>query len=160
SEGGREILTRCEIIDHAIAAAQRERRSSITDMDVLRAVLAAHDDAFPAIENAQWTDKRLQTGYNALYHFLGHFDESLNVRLSEVRYELGFSEISPSLLNPVEHAPVAARSAVLALLADHPTYHRNCFLMMSFAASRTHEELTRVTRDGMRALGFNVLRAD
>ncbi len=159
-EWNRSGDSRSSVIDGAINACKRHKRTDISAMDVIDAIFLAHEATFPAIENITWADNDLHTEYNTLSHFLGHYDKSLDVRVSEIRYELGLSELSFAKLSPAQHAPLAVQSAVLALLADHPSYQQNCFLMMPFAATAAHNSIAAVVRSAMLDLGFNVLRAD
>jgi hypothetical protein len=158
-KGERRLATRPKIIDLAIEFAQRDD-SEITGTTIFEALLADHEDVCPFISNADHSDPRLKTPFNTFAHVLGQFEPSLFIRLSELRDDLGLPHYQSSLERPQDTAAPGVRAAVMAFLVDHPEYQKNCFLIMPFAQTRTHDEIASTLKAALKSLGFNLVRAD
>jgi hypothetical protein len=157
--GNRRSSTRARVIDFAINMAQR-RDSPITGLTFFEALLACHDETYPFISNGNFTDEHLHTPHTTLAHVLGQYDENLSIKLSDLRHDLGLPFPKESYEHPTEAAPPPVRSALLALFVDHPNYERNCFLIMPFATTRLHNEITRTLKAVMKSYEFDLVRAD
>ena len=157
--GKRHLTTRAQVVDFAIAIAQREG-SQISGLTIFEALLAHHEEHYPFISNGDWSDERLHTPHSTLSHVLGHYEHDLSVKLSDLRNDLGLPIPDTSFEHPAELVPLSVRSSVLAFLVDHPNYERNCFLIMPFRDTRLHNEIAETLRTVMRSHGFNLVRAD
>jgi hypothetical protein len=140
----------------AVAIARAHARREVTETDVIEAVLRHQDEVFPAVANDNWTDERLHTTYNTLGH-IAVYDSSLDVRFDEIRR---YFEIESRELSPAEAAPPNLRGSVLRLLEEHPEYHQNCFVIMSFSNSPHHRRIFKTLCEVLSDLGFRPLRAD
>jgi hypothetical protein len=156
TERERNVDDKLSILDLAIAVARASARRQVSETDVIEALLRHHEEVFPAAQNESWGDSRLHTKYNTLGH-IARYDASLNVRFDTVFEYFG---IASRPLTAPEMAPVALRGNVLRLMEDHPDYHRNCFVVMSFAKSPQHRRIFRALSEVLAELGFQPLRAD
>ncbi|MCC7125003.1 MAG: hypothetical protein IT178_09150 [Acidobacteria bacterium] len=157
--GDRSSSTRTHLIDFAIAHARREGRP-IDGVILFAALMDSHEAIFPAITHGNLTDERLHTRVILLAHILGCYHRSLAVSLNSLRDHLGLPIPTMGERHPLELAPPYARSATSALLADHPEYHRNCFLVMPFTDTPAHREIAAALKKLLLARGFNLVRAD
>jgi len=148
------------VIDGAMVAARKKRRKQIQATDVLETLLDQHDDAYPVIENGEWSDSRLQVPFNTLSHIHGSYHRSLWLPFDDIRRELELFSQSAARRIPLSQAPHRLRSAVLSLLSDHPNYLTNCFIIMPFRGTPFHNEVAAYLRKILRELGLNPLRAD
>ena len=160
SSQGCRTYTRSVLIDLAISIAQRKRHSELTDLDIVEALLESHDIWVPAFENRSWSDTALHTTYNTLSHITCEYVNSLWVKFDDIRQELGIFSLSAFQNMPVESAPPAARSAILSFLVDHPNYHKNCFLIMSFKGTPAHRMIHNTLKSTLDRHELNLLRAD
>jgi len=160
SEERPRLDTRPRVVDFAMAAARRRGRAEITAEDIVAGFLDELDDPTPAIANVEWTDYRLHLPFNTLSHIIGHYEPSLWLKFSDVRDELGLTTPADARRGPIDAAPTYLKSPLMSLLADHPNYRTNCFLIMPFAQTAFHREVLSALRDTMGQLGFTLLRAD
>jgi len=151
---------RAQIADYSIAAARRHGRSEILPLDLLEGYLDAHDEIYPPIENAQWTDEALHVTFNTLSHIRGRFHASMWLKFEEIRRELGLQTADAARKEPVDAAPPHLKHAVLSLLSEHPNYRSNCFLIMPFRETQTHRQIHQILRAFFSEQGLNLLRAD
>jgi hypothetical protein len=148
---------RTRVVDLALAVAQKRGRREIFDTDVVEAIFEAHNEIWPIINNAVWTDEKLHTAYNTLSHLTGAYEPSLDVPLDAILDKLNVTELPSS---PVQRAPAVARGAMLSLFQDHPDYERNCFVIMSFAGTRLHTTIFEAIHETLAKHGYTAIRAD
>lgn len=153
----RELFPRSRIIDLCMAIARRNLRREIFDIDVIEALFDVHEENFPASTNEEWADEDLRTNKNKLTHFLGHYEKSLDVTISEISKLL---EINKGYKSPIESAPASIRASVLRLFQDYPEYHNNCFLIMSFSPTKFHNKIQQILKHTFEKFQINLLRAD
>ena len=157
---GYQGASRQAIIDEAMAVAWKKRQTQIRAADVLEALIDRHDDAYPLIENGDWSDARLHVPFNTLSHINGTYHRSLWLSFDDIRRELNLFSPSAARRIPLHQAPHRLRSAVLSLLSDHPDYLANCFIIMPFHSTPFHGQIAACLRKILRELGINPLRAD
>lgn len=160
SEDGYRGGYRAQIADYSIAAARRHGRSEILAFDLLEGYLDAHDEEFPPIDNASWTDEALHVAYNTLAHIRGRYNASLWVKFNDIREELNLQTADSARKEPLDVAPQYLKHSVLYLLSEHPDYRRNCFLIMPFKETTLHKEIHKTLKRVLEIEGFNLLRAD
>lgn len=153
----RKLVSRTRIIDLCLAIAQKYGRKEVFDMDVVQALFETHNESAPISENSLWTDKKLNTNYNGLAHFIGHYERCLDIPFELILKHLEIEVVPKS---PVEQAPAVVRSGVLSLLQDYPDYQRNCFVIMSFSRTSVHEAIYKEIKTVLKEYGFMALRAD
>ena len=158
SRGDRVFDCRTRVVDLAVMAAQRRSGTEVSDNDILGALLCEYDEDSQYI--GEVADERLRTSVRTLGHVVGEYDPSLSIRFPTLRRALGLEELGGPHAAQIEHVPPESRPAVSAFLADHPTYWRNCFLIMPFATTPVHRRIVTTVRGALEKLGFNVLRAD
>ncbi len=153
--GNRSMLTSA-----AILRSRSSGSKTITPLQLVGALLDAHDADTPPLTNEQWTDEGLHVPFNTLSHVIGRKHEALWLPFDTVRKELGL--LSPEVMRrePIESAPAHVRNSLLSFFADHPDYSRNCFLIMPFRDSRPLTEAQAAIRAVLAEYGFKVLRAD
>jgi hypothetical protein len=151
---------RAQLADYSIASARRHGRTEIQPLDFLEGYLDAHDETYPPIDNLNWTDEALHVPFNTLSHIRGRFDACLWIRFDELRSELGLQTADAARKEPVDAAPPQLKHAVLSLLAEHPNYRSNCFLIMPFRETLIHQKIHAILKSLLSECGINLLRAD
>jgi hypothetical protein len=143
----------------SIARARAAGLTSITANHLLGALLDIHDASDPPSSN-NWTDEGLHVPFNTLSHIMGRRYRELWIRFDSVRKELDLLSPSTRRLEQIEMAPAHVRNGLLSFIAEHPDYHRNCFLIMPFRESppllAIHQNIISVLADA----GICALRAD
>jgi hypothetical protein len=160
SDTGNRDSLRAELADYMISAARRHGRSEILPLDLLEGYFDAHDEESPPVDNAKWTDEALRVPFNTLSHIRGRFHPSLWISFDDIRRELGLQTADAARKEPVDAAPAHLKPAVLSLLAQHPQYRSNCFLIMPFRETTIHAKIHATLQRLMTEVGFNLLRAD
>lgn len=149
------------MIDFSLVAAQRNKRNEIRELDVLEALLNAQDEFLPPLDNVMWKpESELRVPYNTLSHIHGQYSKKLWIKFDDIRRELSLGGLESTRKSPLDAAPSRLKTSVLSFLYDNPDYHKNCFLIMPFSSTPTHQEIHNQLRSIMRAIGFNLLRAD
>jgi hypothetical protein len=151
---------RAQIADYGIAAARRHGRSEILPLDLLEGYLDAHDEEYPPIDNVTWRDEALHVVFNTLAHIRGRFHASMWVRFEDIRKELGLQTADAARKEPVDAAPLHLKHSVLSLLAEHPDYRSNCFLIMPFRETEIHRRIHKILKAFFFEQKMNLLRAD
>jgi hypothetical protein len=144
----------------AIARARSERASQLSVLHLLAALLDTHDAAMPPLTNSDWTDEGLHVNFNTLSHIVGFKYDELWIDFEAIRSELGLHTPEAMRQDPIKGAPSHVKSGLLSFFADHPEYHKNCFLIMPFREttllSTVHNSIRRVLAE----FGIQALRAD
>jgi hypothetical protein len=151
---------RQQIADYSITAARRHGRTEILPLDLLEGYLDAHDEEFPPIDNAIWTDEALQVTFNTLAHIRGRFHPSMWLKFEDIRKELDLQTADAARKEPVDAAPPHIKHAVLSLLSEHPYYRSNCFLIMPFRETEIHRKIHQILKTFFEEQQLNLLRAD
>jgi Predicted nucleotide-binding protein containing TIR-like domain len=160
SETGNRGSVRAVLADYMISAARSHGRSEILPLDLLEGYLDAHDEEYPPTDNASCPDEALHVPFNTLSHIRSRFHPALWISFDDIRRELGLQTADTARKEPVDAAPAHLKPAVLSLLAQHPQYRSNCFLIMPFRETPIHRQIHVTLQRLMTEIGFNLLRAD
>lgn len=155
----RKVVTRTILLDLAVDIAKKKSRQQIQDVDILEALLSFHDKSYPPWQNGDWRDEVLHVPFNTLAHILGEFNLSLWVKFDDIRSNLELAKIGAEE-NLLKIAPSRLRETLTGFFDDHPNYNSNCFLIMSFAQTKFHNEIFFELKNILKQYGFNLLRAD
>lgn len=160
SDQGWRGSMRARFIDYAMAAARKNGARIVRAHDIVAGLLEEFDDSHPPVENSLWADEKLHVLHNTLSHPIGCFIPSLWIRFDVLREELGLLSLGAARQAQIEAAPSHAKPATMSLLADHPNYRTNCFLIMPFRPTEFHQKVETTLRRTMAQWGITLLRAD
>lgn len=80
--------TRDQVINKCIELAKSQFRKEVNETDIILSILECHEEAFPIIENGNYTDRRFHTLYNTLSHMIAEYCECLWVKIDIVKNEI------------------------------------------------------------------------
>jgi len=84
----RDFGSRTNMVDFTINVARKKNRTSITDLDILEALMEYHNELYPIKDHRLFTDKRLNTSYQTLSHIFAEYSEFLWVKFDDIRREV------------------------------------------------------------------------
>jgi hypothetical protein len=141
------------LIDYTIEAAHIDNRTELRVRD-LASALMRYELHLEKTEGAlgQWIEHSLRAPFLTLAHIVQEFDESLNVRLVDLRRALRG--------DPAARLPKQVIDGIRKLLEDFPRVRENGFVIMPFAPTPRNEEIHAAILDALAAHGLRALRAD
>ena len=123
-------MTRKRFIDRCLDKGHRNSRKEIVEADLLEALIELPEELRTPL--VETTDKR---------------------------YIDARRRISQALFL-TDTVPPHIRDSVFRLRKDFPHYERNCFLVMSFSPSPSHERIYQILQATLSEFNLNLLRAD
>ena len=154
-----DVATRPILLKKALYNAKKRFRTVLIGKDILEALLAEHDSSYPLWENGDWVDETLHVPFNTLCHICGFFHPSLWIKFEDIRSFMGLHSINVEE-ELLRKAPLKLRDSLTSFLTDNPKYNKNCFLIMSFAGTKFHQEILLELKAILQEYGLNLLRAD
>lgn len=80
--------SRGRLIEICIDKLKNNCRDTISNLDLFESLLQLHEEVNPVINNGIWTDERLKTPFNTLSHIVSSYNESLWVKIDDLKKEL------------------------------------------------------------------------